>query len=493
MYTQCPHCQTIFGVSEDHLSAAYGRVRCGVCRDQFNARRHLLDEIPSQKIKKVAPQASSSKSEQQAAVTIPAGPEVAEAHIKLPADIPADEIKHIDLPDPVEETAPHPGEATEKDGENTEPATEPEEPADAAAVTEHPVVENSPDNEELDAIFAALDHRLEALTEDAAEAALKPLEKFERGEGAPDNYQDDFGDPESQTEDDIQASIETIFAAAEAELIKTDTIGNNDLPAQEIPLQEFLDSVNVEFLGTGEADQPDAAQAPAARQTEDIFITETGAQEENFDLAANEEADPAHTDKNDDKAPGNRPDREPAFEQEDLPFLLHDDIVVLPVPPRSWPKTAGLSLIIVSLLAALVFQLALFRNVELANGLPAIKPYLESFCQHLPCQFSGKRDVKQIHLTSRDVRTHPKGKNTLLISAIFVNNARFEQPYPDILITLSDLTTTVVAQRRFTPEDYLASQAGGAFQLLKPGKPVHITLEVLDPGNDAVNFQFEFL
>jgi hypothetical protein len=60
------------------------------------------------------------------------------------------------------------------------------------------------------------------------------------------------------------------------------------------------------------------------------------------------------------------------------------------------------------------------------------------------------------------------------------------------VITLSDLTTTVVSQRRFTPAEYL-NQQQGVFQLMKPGKPVHISLEVLDPGNDAVNFQFDFL
>ena len=141
--------------------------------------------------------------------------------------------------------------------------------------------------------------------------------------------------------------------------------------------------------------------------------------------------------------------------------------------------------------AAIGFQLALFRNIELANKVPELQPYLVKFCQYLPCQFTGQRDVKRILLTSRDVRAHPDNKNTIIISAIFVNNARFDQPYPDILITLSDLTTTVLAQRRFTPQDYLAST--NPFQLMKSGKPVKILLEVLDPGNDAVNFQFDFL
>ena len=37
MQTICPHCQTIFKVADEHLKAADGYVRCGICKEVFNA------------------------------------------------------------------------------------------------------------------------------------------------------------------------------------------------------------------------------------------------------------------------------------------------------------------------------------------------------------------------------------------------------------------------------------------------------------------------
>jgi len=516
MYTQCPHCQTIFGVSEAHLSAAYGRVRCGHCRGQFNAKRHLLDNIPEQ-----APQPESSPTtdiiEDAPLVleTVDSGSEDIEA--RLSHVIPATEVDYIDLSVPtitgepdetvdIESTTnSNPVEIIEADNKERLPVEADNEDnsgeitSAAAPATAHelpemevepPPLKSPPPTEELDAIFAALDSRLEALTEDTDEAIIKPFEEFSTDKLKTEDYQDAFGDPDNQTEDDIKASIETIFAAAEAELDKSEN--DHDKADHEVPLESVLLEMADETLQTNNEVESEDQATMAQKSSEDVFITEDENETENFELAGDDEL--IFLDDEDDEIKlehDSSPTTPAAFEQEELPFALHEELMTPAHPARSWQKTLGLLSLSLVLLVAIGFQLALFRNVELANKLPVLKPYLVSFCQHLPCQFTGQRDVKRIHLTSRDVRAHPDGKNTILISAIFVNNAPYNQPYPDIMITLSDLTSTVVAQRRFTPRDYLAST--NAFQLLKSGKPMHITLEVLDPGNDAVNFQFEFL
>ena len=41
MYTQCPHCHTLFRVHPEHLAAAEGRVRCSRCDRIFNATDQL--------------------------------------------------------------------------------------------------------------------------------------------------------------------------------------------------------------------------------------------------------------------------------------------------------------------------------------------------------------------------------------------------------------------------------------------------------------------
>jgi predicted Zn finger-like uncharacterized protein len=45
--TQCPECGTRFKVSAEQLDAHDGLVRCGRCREAFNAREHMQDEEPS--------------------------------------------------------------------------------------------------------------------------------------------------------------------------------------------------------------------------------------------------------------------------------------------------------------------------------------------------------------------------------------------------------------------------------------------------------------
>jgi predicted Zn finger-like uncharacterized protein len=45
MFTRCPHCNTVFRITEEQLSAADGRVRCGRCRRVFNAGESLTEAL----------------------------------------------------------------------------------------------------------------------------------------------------------------------------------------------------------------------------------------------------------------------------------------------------------------------------------------------------------------------------------------------------------------------------------------------------------------
>ena len=51
MQTICPHCQTVFKVSNENLKAADGYVRCGICKEVFNA---LETDLPKVEIEPTA-------------------------------------------------------------------------------------------------------------------------------------------------------------------------------------------------------------------------------------------------------------------------------------------------------------------------------------------------------------------------------------------------------------------------------------------------------
>ena len=72
-----------------------------------------------------------------------------------------------------------------------------------------------------------------------------------------------------------------------------------------------------------------------------------------------------------------------------------------------------------------------------------------------------------------------------------VNNANFAQPYPLIELTATSLRGQLIAGRRFKPDEYLQGEAANA-ELMPPRTPVHVSLEIQDPGEEALNFEVKF-
>lgn len=49
MYTQCPHCLTLFRITSNQLSSADGTVRCGQCHATFDAQSQLFESLDALK------------------------------------------------------------------------------------------------------------------------------------------------------------------------------------------------------------------------------------------------------------------------------------------------------------------------------------------------------------------------------------------------------------------------------------------------------------
>lgn len=102
------------------------------------------------------------------------------------------------------------------------------------------------------------------------------------------------------------------------------------------------------------------------------------------------------------------------------------------------------------------------------------------------------KDPARIQLVSRDMHTHPTRTGILVMSVTFVNLAEETQAFPVLRITLLDAGNQAVAQRRFEPEDYL--RPGADIQTgLAPDVFLPVLLELVDPGEQAVGFEIEFL
>jgi predicted Zn finger-like uncharacterized protein len=196
--------------------------------------------------------------------------------------------------------------------------------------------------------------------------------------------------------------------------------------------------------------------------------------------------------------PQPRPQQQPpaAFE------TVHDDVaeagrIHRPLPATGWTGRSFTSKDLLSGLATgllvllLGMQWVYFNRGTLAAD-AGMRPALERFCSVLHCNLPLRTDLAKLEIIDRDVRKHPQEEAALLINASIANRADFTQPYPVFEISFSDTTGKSVAMRRFLPAEYL-HPGSNTTAGMAPNVPVQIVLEIQDPGDQAVSFQFGFL
>ena len=176
-------------------------------------------------------------------------------------------------------------------------------------------------------------------------------------------------------------------------------------------------------------------------------------------------------------AGGDEPIAEPDF------LDLHED----PPRGRSWVTYV----LIVVALVGLPGQVLWYQYDEWTMD-PQYRNIYERICDVADCTLPPMVDVGKIESKNKVVRSHPDIMGALVVDVLIVNNAEFVQPYPTIELTFSTLEGKLVAGRRFVPEEYLAGELTAQANFW-PGTPVHVSLEVKDPGEDAVNYNINFL
>ncbi len=140
----------------------------------------------------------------------------------------------------------------------------------------------------------------------------------------------------------------------------------------------------------------------------------------------------------------------------------------------------------------LLLQLAWFNRDHVLLKYPQLTPYVKQLCHKLDCSLIRQRDASLITLVNRDVRLHPRFKDTLLVNATMKNEMSIRQPYPKVQLTLYDTAGSLIGYRNFSPAEYLDNSID-IDNGMPVGSPVHFVLEVSGPTTDAVSFEFRFL
>ncbi|MEN1940150.1 DUF3426 domain-containing protein [Luteimonas sp. MJ246] len=144
---------------------------------------------------------------------------------------------------------------------------------------------------------------------------------------------------------------------------------------------------------------------------------------------------------------------------------------------------------VIALALLLALQWLLADRARLA-GDPGWRPVVAGACGLLRCTVPPWREAGAFTLLERDVRPHPRAANALRIAASFRNDAAWAQPWPGIVLTLSDIDGRPLGTREFTAAEYLGGRPPS--DLLASGQGAVIRMDVLEPGPGAVSFAFDF-
>lgn len=144
----------------------------------------------------------------------------------------------------------------------------------------------------------------------------------------------------------------------------------------------------------------------------------------------------------------------------------------------------------IALLAVVVVNVGEYFQQPLLDS-PVVRDALVKTGLREPPVQAPFRNLEQIQLVSRDMRSHPTRADALRLSATIVNRAPRAQAFPELEVILLDSGGQALASRMFKPGEYLAEDADIETGMT-PEAYLPINLDLADPGNQAVGFELNF-
>lgn len=429
--TQCPHCQTSFRVSREQLSAARGVVRCGACLQVFNAARQLLEERNRQ--------AAQSEADRPAVEPPPTTP-----RFEPVATVPAPRIQ------PEQQSLPIVHEPPGKDASPT------------ATVDDLHDMDLDID---LDEELARFEQRHARPRDDMRASGFS--ENAEANISARRDEPDDDDWHDGLQNDSLEPLVTDPEQPRATPL--TEQALEDEAPGRTEPSL----SLGAEPLDDNEPMAPHGGKEPATNRADA--------------LAALEEDEPGE---HDDQPPLSGKRARPVHEG--TLRDLDDDPLRLDwrKPKPRWGRRLLWALLVLLALAGLAGQYVWYHFEELARQ-DRYRPWFEQLCPQLGCKVPSKVEITLLKSSNLVVRSHPEFQGALVVDAIIYNRASFSQPFPLLELRFADSNGQLIASRRFKPGEYLSGELAGKEEM-PPQTPIHISLDILDPGPKAVNYSLSF-
>lgn len=452
LVTRCPDCATQFKVSEAQLQVANGKVRCGSCLAVFEGVDNLVWD----------------------------------------SDFDEDESADVTLDDLLDQLKDE-GATAESEVLGLDSV------ADGSSVTDDGDHQGAPQ----------LDTQAGAEKVEASEGFANPFVEETTGSGSGEETEAAAETDDEDEEFDRELVANQIVAAANAQ-----TEPNAEFAVEfiEVPPDDGLLDLGSSYIGPdyhGLKRTPDQHQEQNRRSR-----NRREAMAEMRALAEQQEADEAAT-PIDELQIADTPESVPAVIEADLQaastgaYPKSDELEQVwerkPEPEKAKPEVADVqaratdaaqkirSWRIPLIAGALVFLVAQVMYLQFDDWAvdPTFRPAYSAACALLPCELPDRRDLDLLKSRTLKVRSHPKAEGSLLVDALIVNEAEFDQPFPVLHLKFASVEGNPLASERFSPADYLAGDMAGV-KMMPARTPVHIEVKAIDPGAQAVSYTLDF-
>jgi predicted Zn finger-like uncharacterized protein len=129
---------------------------------------------------------------------------------------------------------------------------------------------------------------------------------------------------------------------------------------------------------------------------------------------------------------------------------------------RLWAVGCLLALIVLGLQCIYIYR------TSIATAIPALHPAFEAACAQLGCQLGYARRLERISITASSLQPQSgaasdDGLMRLTLAVTLRNRYDKPQPWPALMLQLTDLSDTVVVRKVLLPENYLPPGTRGPF------------------------------
>lgn len=159
------------------------------------------------------------------------------------------------------------------------------------------------------------------------------------------------------------------------------------------------------------------------------------------------------------------------------------DYLTEPVKPKPNSKLSPVLfwILLITLLLAAIAQSVYFLRHQIALYYPNFKPSLVQVCEKIGCSIDLPKKIESIVIDDSDIQEDAEHVGLMRLSTTLINQARFNQAYPNLELTLTDVEDKPKLRRIFKPYEYLPANTNVA-KGIAAGEEIRVKLAMTTQG-----------